>query len=96
MPTTHTAPPPDRLNWRAAIRSASKQMMDAAIAADPMSVRDIHTRAQFELNPVMDALREHRQPDARGPLQQGIQDYRRALLLDPRNVRMRLEFAGQS
>jgi hypothetical protein len=68
------------LNFDGSDPQRVKQMMDAAIAADFMSVRDFHTRAQFSLYRLHD-------PDG------GLADYRHAVMLDPRNVRMRLEFA---
>lgn len=58
-----------------------KQLLDAAVAANPTSVAAFRARAQFEL------LRLH-------DFDAGLADYRRAVTLDPRNVRMRLAFAG--
>lgn len=58
-----------------------RQMMDASVAADPSSVGNLRSRAQFEY--------------AIGDYAAARSDYQRALTLDPNNVRLRLEFAGR-
>jgi len=58
-----------------------KAMLDAAIAADPSSASNFQSRAQFELFTLRDYDAARR-------------DYRRALALDPNNVRLRMQFAG--
>ncbi|MDB5173173.1 MAG: lipid core-O-antigen ligase-like enyme [Phycisphaerales bacterium] len=60
-----------------------RQMLDAAVAADPSSVSNLTMRAQFELSPEV-----HDPAGAR-------RDYEHALALDPNNVRLRLDYARQ-
>jgi hypothetical protein len=60
----------------------ARQLLDAAVAADPSSVQNLSQRAQLELG-------------NSSQVSDGLQDYRRALTLDPKNVRMRLDFARE-
>ena len=62
------------------VGSKAKQLLDAAIAADPSSAVGFIRRAQFEL------------PDP-SRFDAALKDYYAALTLDPRNVRLRLDFA---
>ncbi|HEY1629371.1 MAG TPA: hypothetical protein VGF52_05900, partial [Tepidisphaeraceae bacterium] len=57
-------------------------MYDAAVAADPMSVRYLLHRAEFEFR--------QPQPDAASI----IRDFEKIVQLDPNQVSQRLEFAG--
>lgn len=61
----------------------AKRLYDAAIATDPSSVSAHLARAQFLLS----------QP--RPDIESAMQDYRAALALDPRNVRLRIEYADR-
>ncbi|HWE95420.1 MAG TPA: O-antigen ligase family protein [Tepidisphaeraceae bacterium] len=60
-----------------------RAMLDAAVKADPSSVTNLTTRAQFAMS-----------PDVQDPAS-ARRDYERALNLDPNNVRLRLEYAHQ-
>ncbi len=57
------------------------KMLDAAAKADPSSAGNFVARAQFELNGI------GKKPDA------ALKDFRSALALDPRNVRLRWQYA---
>jgi len=56
-------------------------MLDAAIRADPSSAGNFVARAQFELSGI------GKKPEA------ALNDFRAALVLDPRNVRLRWQYA---
>ncbi|HET6246787.1 MAG TPA: hypothetical protein VFE47_03735 [Tepidisphaeraceae bacterium] len=70
-------------------KSEILKMLDAAIAADPSSMQDVTRRAQFELTQGEQQKNDKSQIDA------GLKDLGWALELDPRNVRMRLDFARE-
>lgn len=59
----------------------ARQLLDAAIAADPRSVRYVRARAELEI--------------ATGDAPAAFADYQRALRLDPYNMELRLEYADQ-
>lgn len=59
----------------------ARQLIDAAIAADPSSARYFRVRAQLEVST--------------GALSSAWADYHQALQLDPRNIDLRLEYADQ-
>ena len=59
----------------------SRQLLDGAIAADPVSAKYRHARAQLEI--------------LLGDLDGAWQDYAQSLHLDPNNLDLRLEYADQ-
>jgi tetratricopeptide (TPR) repeat protein len=61
--------------------AAARRLMDAAVAADPSSVSDRVARAQLALLPPINDI------------EAGLKDYRRAVALDPANIRLRVEYA---
>ena len=60
----------------------ARKLLDAAAATDPSSMPDLVARAQLELEPQINDI-----PAA-------LNDYNRAVTLDPANLRLRIEYAN--